>query len=338
MPTTANSTQPAAPLGRSGALASRIGIGTWAIGGREWGGQDRAAAVEAIRTALDQGLTLLDTAPIYGFGSAEKIVGEAIRGRRAEVVLATKCGFVWDETGGDPAFRDPTVGEVSILLSPDSIRRQVDASLRRLGADHIDLYQVHRPESTTPIPETMGVLMDLVSEGKIGAIGVSNLTVEQLAGYIAAGDLATDQEQFNMLDRQHQNELFPLCAANGVGVLAYSPLAMGLLSGKLRGRAFGSDDLRGTSARFAAEILLEVEKFIEGLRPIAAIYDCSLSQLVIAWTLAQPAVTHVLSGMRTREQAVENAAAGRVILSADHLADIDARLAAANIQTPPVFG
>ncbi len=331
--------QTLAPLGRSGIDASRIGMGTWAIGGTEWGGQDRGDAVTAIHTALDQGVTLLDTAPIYGFGFAEEVVGEALQGRRDGVVLASKCGFVWNEPGGDFDFTSDVVGPVHRLLSPASLRRQLEDSLRRLRTDHIDLYLVHRPETATPIPDVMGALGAFVTEGKIGAIGVCNLDPTQMAAYLAAGEIACAQDQYNMLDRQLEADLFPLCVANGVSVMAYSPLAMGLLSGKLGGaRTFGAGDMRNTNPRFSAHVVEQVNRFLDTLRPMAARRDVTVSQLVVAWTLAQPGITHVLSGIRTEQQAVENCAAGRVVLTPDDLAVIKSNLAQAAIEAPPVFG
>jgi aryl-alcohol dehydrogenase-like predicted oxidoreductase len=325
-------------IGRSGIYATALGVGTWAIGGTEWGGADRAASVAAIRAALDAGIDLIDTAPIYGYGLSEEVVGEAIRGRRDEVVLATKCGLVWSGEEGQYFFTNER-GDVRRHLGAAAIKRQLDESLRRLGVDHIDLYQTHWQDSTTPIGETMGALLDLKRAGKIRAIGVSNVTPEQLSAYASFGEIASAQEQFNMIDRRHEAGLFPLCASLGAGVLAYSPLAMGLLSGKMSaGRRFAEGDARGGSARFAPDVIASIDRFLSSLQPIASAHGASLAQLVLAWTLARPSVTHVLSGMRDPAQAAENAAAAEIVLGAGDIAAIDLALAEADPKAPQLYG
>ena len=325
-------------MNQRGVAASRIAIGTWAIGGFEWGGTDRNDAISAIHAATDNGLTLIDTAPIYGFGVSEELVGEAIANRRDKVLVATKCGLVWDETDGEFAYTCEK-GDIYRVLKPASIRRQVEESLRRLKIDHIDLYQTHFQDGTTPIADTMGTLEDLKSEGKIGAIGVCNVTPAQLKSYLAAGSLATDQEQYNMVDRQHEAELFPECRKAGIEVMAYSPLAMGLLSGKMGGgRKHNEGDVRGFSPRFAPAVTEPVNAFLARIGPIAESHGISVAQLVIAWTLARDEVTYVLSGMRNVRQAEENARAQDVSLTAEQIALIDSELAKADLRVPQVFG
>lgn len=325
-------------IGGSGLVASTIGLGTWAIGGTEWGGTDKDASIKGIRAALDAGMDLIDTAPIYGFGVSEEIVGAAIKGRRDSVVLATKCGMVWGEGKGEFFFPSER-GDVYRDLGGASIRRQVEQSLTRLGTDHIDLYQTHWQDSTTPIAETMEALLALKAEGKIVAIGVSNVTPTQLRDYLACGPVASVQEQFNMVDRQHEAALFPLCKERGVGVLAYSPLAMGLLSGKVTAaRAFGEGDARSGSRRFGAETVAAVNAFLDTIRPIAERHEITIAQLVLAWTMAQPLVTHVLSGVRNVAQAQENAVAAAVVLDEAELAAIDAELKAAALAVPQLYG
>lgn len=326
------------PLGAGGPALSVLGLGTWAIGGTEWGGTDRDASIRGIHAALDAGIDWIDTAPIYGFGLSEEIVGAAIRDRRASVRVATKGGLVWGEGRGQFFFPSPR-GDVHRDLAPASLRRQVEASLQRLGVDHIDLYQTHWQDETTPISETMAALLDLQAEGKIGAIGVSNVTTAQLDAYAAVGTVASVQEQFNMIDRQHEAALFPLARARGVGVIAYSPLAMGLLSGKVTAdRAFASGDARGGSRRFSGETIAAVNGFLDGIRPIATRHGLTVAQLVLAWTIAQPSVTHVLTGVRNDAQAAENVAAAAAGLSPEDLGAIDAALAAADLKVPQLYG
>jgi methylglyoxal reductase len=321
-------------LGDSGIEASAVGLGTWAIGGWMWGGVDEANAARAIQTSMDEGVTLIDTAPAYGFGRSEEIVGRAIAGCRDRVVLATKCGLVWSRQEGQFFFNSDERGlnptgshKVYRLLSAASIREEVEASLKRLATDRLDLYQTHWQDGTTPIGETMTELLKLKAEGKIRAIGVCNATAAQMEEYRALGGLDSDQEKFSMLDRQIEQDQLPYCRAQGIAMLAYSPLALGLLSGKIdAGRKYGEGDLRRDNPRFTPENLGKVSALLEKLRPLALQRGLTVAQLVIAWTLAQPGLTHALVGARDPDQARENAAAGRVELSSEELMAIDQAL------------
>jgi methylglyoxal reductase len=323
------------PLGQSGIEASVVGLGAWAIGGWMWGGTDEAESIRAIHASIDAGVNLIDTAAIYGFGLSESIVGNAIRDRRDRVVLATKCSMVCNPTVGEFKFRSSAQGPdpdghvtIHIHSAPDSIRRELEASLKRLRTDRIDLYQTHWQESITPIEETMGCLMDLKREGKIRAIGACNATVEQLERYRAAGQLDADQELYSMLDRKLDAEQLPYCLEHGVAVLAYSPLARGLLTGKIGPeREFKEGDLRRADLRFARSNRQKAAEMLERFKPVAEKHGLSLGQLVIAWTVRQPGLTHALCGARNPSQAEENAAAGRAELPPEDLAAIDAALA-----------
>jgi len=322
------------PLGPSGIPASVVGFGAWAIGGWMWGGTSRDESVDTVRAALDSGVTLIDTAPIYGFGLSETIVGEALQGRRDEVVLATKCGMVCNTTQGEGKFRSDATGpaenghiDIRIYLDPASIREEVEASLRRLRTDRIDLYQTHWQDSTTAIEDTMATLLDLKREGKIRAIGVCNATPDEMDRYRAAGQLDTDQEKFSMLDQEIRADQLSYCRDNGLGMLAYSPLARGLLTGKMRpDREFADGDQRKTDDRFSVENRTRVTNMLEGMRPIAENHEATLAQLVLAWTFHQPGLTHVLAGARHADQARENAAAGKIELSESELKSIDKEL------------
>jgi methylglyoxal reductase len=321
-------------LGESGIEASAVGLGTWAIGGWMWGGVDESNAERAIQTSIDEGVTLIDTAPAYGFGRSEEIVGRAIAGCRDRVVLATKCGLVWERQEGQFFFNSDERGlnptgshKVYRLLSAASIREEVEASLKRLRTDRVDLYQTHWQDATTPIGETMTELLKLKAEGKIRAIGVCNATAAQMEEYRALGPLDSDQEKFSMLDRQIEQDQLPYCRAQGIAVLAYSPLALGLLSGKIdAGRKYGEGDLRQDNPRFTPENLGKVSALFEKMRPLAVNRGLTLAQLVIAWTVAQPGLTHALVGARDPDQARENAAAGRVKLTSEELTQIDQAL------------
>jgi aryl-alcohol dehydrogenase-like predicted oxidoreductase len=324
-------------IGTSGLQGSVIGLGTWALGGDGWGGADETAALDAIRVALDEGVNLIDTAPIYGFGRSEELVGEAIAGRRQEVILATKCGLVWNENRGD-FFFPSRFGPVHRYLGPDSIAREVEASLHRLRTDYIDLYQTHWQETTTPIEDTMAALLRLRDQGKIRAIGVSNVDRVQLERYAAAGPVASAQELYSMVDREKELDVLPFCRQAGIGFLAYSPLAMGLLTGKMKpGGPFAEGDMRGTSKRFGDAVIRSVNAFLEEIRPLTGKYASTLAQLVMAWTLRQPGVTHLLCGARHAAQARENAQAASLLLSEEDEAFIHARLAAHALNVPKTF-
>jgi methylglyoxal reductase len=302
-------------IGASGIHASAIGLGTWAIGGWMWGGTDEAAAIAGIRASLDAGVTLIDTAPAYGMGRSEEIVGAAIAGRRDEVVLATKCGLVWHTDKGRRFF-DQGGMPVHRYLGPDSIRHELEQSLKRLRTDHIDLYITHWQDPTTPIAETLGALETLKREGKIRAIGASNVSRADLEAYLAAGGLDAIQEQYSLVHRDIEAQLLPLCGANSVSVLSYSSLALGLLTGKVGPeRAFNGDDLRINDPRFSVDNRRKVAAFAADIASIATEHEASVAQVVIAWTLAQPGITFSLCGARNPGQAHENAMAGLLRLS-----------------------
>ena len=313
-------------LGPSGIDVSVVGFGAWAIGGWMWGGADENEAIAAIHAAVENGISLVDTAPIYGFGRSEEIVGRAIHDRRDKVVLATKCGMIWDREVGEFFFHanqfgitgDASEKKIYKHLGPDSIRKELEQSLKRLRTTHVDLYQTHWQESTTPIADTMAALVKLKEQGKIRAIGVSNANLEQLKAY---GPIDADQEKFNMLDRAlEQNGMLAYCRQHNMGVLAYSPLANGLLTGKLQpDRQYGAGDLRRNNPRFAPDGVKRVNAVLEQLKPIAERHQATIGQLVIAWTAAQPGLTCVLCGARNPQQAAENAAAGRILLSAEEV-------------------
>ena len=281
-----------------------------------WGGTDVQTSVRSIQASLDAGVNFIDTAPAYGLGLSERIVGEAIRGRRDKVILATKCGLVWHTAKGT-FFVDQNGTRIHRYLGAQSIRYEVEFSLRRLETDYIDLYQTHWQDSTTPIEETMGTLLDLKREGKIRAIGVSNCTIEQLRQYRSVGPVDAAQEQYSLLHRELEREYLPYCARNGMAVLAYSPLANGLLTGKVDpDRLFPEDDLRRHLPMFSRESRIRVREMFDRLQPVARKYSFTDGQLAIAWTLAQSGLTHALVGARDARQAAENAWAGSVLLAA----------------------
>jgi len=312
------------PLGQSGIEASVVGLGAWAIGGFNWGGTDEEAAVAAIRAAIDEGITLIDTAPVYGFGLSEEICGRAIEGRRDEVVLATKCGIVWHTQRGDHFFDGPP-GPVYRYLGRDSIRHEIEPSLKRLRTDRIDVYQTHWQEATTRREETMEALLELKAEGKIRAIGVSNCDTQQIDEYRRAGVVDVDQERYRLLDRKlERNGQLDYCREHVISVFAYSPLEQGLLTGKVfADREFPEGDMRRDRPRFSPENRQRILDLLADLKPIAERHGLTCGQLTIAWTVAQPGLTHALVGARNPEQAKENAGAGDAVLTAEEMAQIE---------------
>lgn len=315
------------PLGQSGIKASVVALGAWAIGGWPWGGTDEQAAIDAIRAGLDLGMNLIDTAPAYGLGLSEEIVGKAIAGRREEAVIATKCGLAWHTNKGTYFFEQDGK-PVHRYLGPESIKYEVEQSLKRLKTEYIDLYQTHWQDSTTPIEDTMGALLELKDAGKIRAIGVSNVKVEHLEEYCKYGALDTDQELFSMLDRKIEEAVLPYDREHGIAVLAYSPLAQGLLTGKVGPeREFPEGDMRRHNPRFSVENRQRIAEMLKKFQPIANEHGITLAQLAIAWTISQPGLTHALVGARNPEQALENAAAGDVELTQDELRVMDEAIA-----------
>ncbi|MGO4620717.1 aldo/keto reductase [Ensifer sp. 2YAB10] len=315
-------------IGRSGVKASAVGLGTWAIGGWMWGGTDERESIAAIQASLDAGVTLIDTAPAYGLGRSEDIVGKALAGRRDKAIIATKCGLVWHTDKGRHFF-DQDGKPVHRYLGRDAIHHEVEQSLKRLGTDYIDLYITHWQDPTTPIEETMAALEDLRKAGKIKAIGASNVARGELEQYIAIGGLDAIQERFSMIDREIEADLLPLTRRSGVATLSYSSLALGLLSGGIGPeRVFSGDDQRRDNPRFSVGNREKVAAFAKAIRPVAEKHGATIAQIVIAWTLAQDGVTFALCGARNPAQALDNARAGTIRLDQDDLKGIDAAIAA----------
>ncbi|MBI1292383.1 aldo/keto reductase [bacterium] len=309
-------------IGSSGIRASAVGLGTWAIGGWMWGGTDEAKSIAAIQASIDDGISLIDTAPAYGQGLSEEIVGKAIAGRRDKVVLSTKCGLVWHTRKGNHFF-DYNGRPVHRHLGAESIAYEVEQSLVRLGTDRIDHYVTHWQDPTTPIEETVAALEKLRQQGKIRSIGASNLSPDDLSAYLATGKLDAIQEEFNMVKRDIEDTLVPACIDNNVSVLSYSSLALGLLSGKIGpDRLFEGDDLRKDNPRFSTANRRKVARLMESIAPLAEAHGATLAQIVVAWTLQQPGITFSLCGARNAEQASENAAAARIRLSPEELQTI----------------
>ncbi len=300
-------------LGSSGIMCSSVGLGTWAMGGWMWGGNDDGAAISSIHAALDSGVNFIDTAPAYGLGHAEELVGAAIQGRRDQVVLATKCGLVWHTQRGTLFFNEEGK-DVYRYLGKGSIAHEVEQSLVRLKTDYIDLYFTHWQDETTPVAETMEALLDLKKQGKIRAIGISNATQAILAEYLRFGPVDAIQERYSLLDRGIEKDLIPLCRANQVSVHGYSSLALGLLAGPIDpARTYEGDDQRKDNLRFSPENRASLVNFFGAIEPLRDKHNCSYGQLMIAWSLSN--VDVALCGARKPAQAQDNAGAGSIELT-----------------------
>ncbi len=313
-------------IGKTDIKISVIGFGAWAIGGWMWGGAEQKQSLRAIDAALASGINLIDTAPAYGKGLSEKIVGKAIKNKRDQVVVATKCGLVWHVQKGTHFFDYPGGEKVHKYLGPESIRYEVEQSLSRMGIEYIDLYQTHWQDETTPIEETMDTLMNLKKEGKIRAIGASNATLAQLKQYQHAGQLDADQEKYSFIDTDIEKVL-PWCRKNHVTMLAYSPLGQGLLTGKLSPeREFEGDDLRRGNPRFSAQNRKKTQEVLaKQVEPIAQKYDLTIAQLSVAALVSQEGVA-ALCGARNQSQAEENAKAGEVLIEKEDVQNIKSAL------------
>jgi methylglyoxal reductase len=314
-------------LGASEVTVSPVIFGAWAVGGWMWGGADEADSIAAIQAGIDHGLTTIDTAAVYGQGYGEEVVGKAIKGRRDRVQVATKCGMRWDvDEGSDPWPTKDRHGHDIVIRNnsrPESIAFECEQSLRRLGVDVIDLYQVHRPDPSTPVEDTMHALVRLKEQGKIRAIGVSNYDVEGMRRAGAVAPLASLQPLYSLIQREIEAEILPYCRAAGIGVIVYSPLERGLLTGKVGpDRQFPPGDHRASHRFFTVENRRRVREALEQVRPIAERHGASLAQVVINWTIHEPGITAAIVGARTPAQAEENAGAMAFVLSPRERADI----------------
>jgi aryl-alcohol dehydrogenase-like predicted oxidoreductase len=313
-------------LGTDGLQVSRVIFGAWAIGGWMWGGTDDEQAVEAIRRGIDCGITTIDTAPVYGFGRSERVVGEAIRGRRDRVQIATKCGLRWDREDGVGHFTAEVDGKTYTVcrnLKKDALLEEIDQTLKRLGVDYVDLYQCHWPDPSTPIAETMEALNRIREEGKARAIGVSNFSPQMIAECLRHGPVVSDQPPYDMLRRDIEAELLPYCAENGVGVIVYSPLHQGLLTGAVTvDRTFAEGDQRRDKAWFRPKDRRRVLDFLDKVRPIAERHGRTLAQAAVNWCLCQRGISAAIVGARRAEQAEEDAGGAGWRLSKAELAQI----------------
>lgn len=311
---------------------SAITFGSWAAGGWMWGKSNHDEAVRAIKAAYELGMTSIDTAPIYGQGESERIVGEAIRGiPRDRVQILTKFGMRWDVAQGEFAFKSKDNQDNPIDIykyaGKESVIKECEDSLRRLGTDYIDLYQIHWPDSTTPLSETFEAVERLIGQGKVRYAGVCNYDaalLEDAAKYIG---LVSDQIPYSMVNRGMDRDIIPYCIRNEKSVIAYSPLERGLLTGKMRpGYLFATGDHRKGNPFFTDESIKRTNAFLEKLQPLADEKKATLGQLVIRWTIEHPGITVALVGARNPGQAIQNAKAADITLTPEELQFINQQI------------
>lgn len=307
-------------LGYSELNLTVIGLGTWAMGGGDWkfgwGPQDDQSSIKAIHAGLDQGVNWIDTAPIYGHGHAEKVVGKAINGIRDSLIIATKCGRVWEGNGR----------EIGKSLKAESIRREVENSLQRLGIEIIDLYQIHWPQPDEEIEEGWTTIAELIKEGKIRYAGVSNFDLGQLKRAQAIHPITSLQPPYNMLRREIETELIDYCRVNEIGIIVYSPMQAGLLTGKFdseRAKALPESDWRSRHPFFNEPQLSINLELVDRLHKIADRKHISMPQLSLAWVLRKQGITAAIVGTRRPAQIKETATAGSIELNRNEMDEIE---------------
>jgi aryl-alcohol dehydrogenase-like predicted oxidoreductase len=311
-------------LGASDLEITPIGVGAWAMGGGgwqfAWGAQDDDESVSAIHAALDQGINWIDTAAIYGLGHSEEVVGRAVAGRTEKPLVFTKCGIVWNEKR-----------ENRRTIEPESIRKEVELSLRRLKVDAIDLYQIHWPEPDKLVEAAWTTMAQLQQEGKVRHIGVSNFNVDQLRRAQAIAPVTSLQPPYSIVSPEIEKEILPYALANDIGVIIYSPMKSGLLSGAMtreRIAAMPADDFRQRTPNFKEPLLSRNLELAELLRSIGKRHGRTAGEVAIAWTLRHPAVTGAIVGMRSARQVDGVIGAADFRLSAEEIEEIERFMAA----------
>ena len=300
-------------------------FGAWAIGGWFWGGSEEKESIKAIETSIDFGMTTIDTAPVYGFGQSEEFVGKAIQGKRGKVEVLTKFGLVWDRKSSHVHLektKDNNGKEIGLyrLATKESIFKECENSLKRLKTDYIDLYQMHWPNQSSPIDETMEALEMLKKQGKIRAFGVSNFSASQMQEAEKYGVLSSNQVPYSMVFKDIEKELVPYCISNQKAIIVYSPLQRGILSGKIKpDYSFSAGDHRPNTPFYKEPNLSAINQFLEKIRPLAESKKCSLAQLVLRWTQLQPGITCVLAGSRNEKPVKENVAAAEIKIFKDEM-------------------
>ncbi len=299
-------------LGNSSLQVTELILGTWAIGGTMWSAYDEKSAIEAIETAIDCGINTIDTAPAYGGGHAEELIGSIVKGKRDSIIIATKCGLNIE-------------GRYEKNLSPEFIRHDLEMSLKRLQTDYVDLYQIHWPVSDVPIEESMAELIKLKEDGKIRHIGVCNFSGKELKDAISCGDVVSYQPNYSLLERDIESDQMKVCVEHGLGMISYGSLGAGMLTGKYRELpVFPRSDARYFFYRFfKKEYWPKVKEVVNTLRSIADKRGTRPGHVAIAWILSRPAVSGAIFGARSADQVRDNLGGASLVLSGDEIAVLE---------------
>jgi aryl-alcohol dehydrogenase-like predicted oxidoreductase len=316
-------------LGKSSVKVTPIAFGAWAIGGWMWGGAEENAAIRAVQTSFDLGITTVDTAPVYGFGKSEELVAKAMSGiARDQYQILTKFGLNWETTEGEYYFdtidnsRNPV--KIYRFAGKEKVMRELEESLRRLKTDYVDLLQIHWPDRTTPISETMEAVATLIKQGKVRAAGVCNYNTDQVNEALTTVDIVSNQVPYSMINRGIEADIVPQALAKKLSIIPYSPLQRGLLTGKIqRDHKFNDGDTRTTNKFYTPKNIDRTNSMLQMIKPIADDHGASLAQLVLNWTTRQPAMDCVLAGARDEKQVRDNVKALDFKLSDDELKRID---------------
>lgn len=312
-------------LGSSDVLVTPLAFGAWAIGGWMWGGAEDSAAIKAIRASFDAGITTIDTAPVYGFGKSEELVGEAMVGvTREKYQILTKYGLNWQTAEGEFYFDTTDNNRKPLKVYKFSRKAKViqecEDSLKRLRTDYIDLLQIHWPDATTPISETMDAVATLMEQGKVRAAGVCNYSAAQVSEALKTVRLASNQVPYSLIHRGIEKEIVPQALKEGMSIVPYSPLQRGLLTGKIkRDHVFNEGDTRKGNRFYKPENIDAVNAMLKKIKPIAETHNATLSQVIINWTTRQPAMDCVLVGARDEAQVKDNVKALTFMLTDDEV-------------------
>jgi aryl-alcohol dehydrogenase-like predicted oxidoreductase len=312
-------------LGKSDVKVTPMAFGAWAIGGWMWGGAEEREAIDAIRAAYDAGITTIDTAPVYGFGKSEELVGRAMEGvQRDKYQVLTKFGMNWENEEGEYFFdsvdNDGKPFKMYKLASREKVMKECEDCLRRLKTDYIDLFQIHWPDNTTPVSETFEAVQRLIEQGKVRAAGVCNYNVELVDEALKTIQLASNQVPYSLINRDIEKNVLPQAIDRGMSIIPYSPLQRGLLTGKIKpGHKFSEGDTREGNRFYTDENIRRTNALLEELRPIAESHNATLAQVVINWTINQPSIGTVLVGARNAQQVKDNVGALNFNLSIEEI-------------------
>ncbi|HTE29637.1 MAG TPA: aldo/keto reductase [Chryseolinea sp.] len=318
------------PLGNSTVHVSPIAFGAWAIGGWMWGGAEEQDAIRAIRASYHAGITTIDTAPVYGFGKSESLVGQAMAGiSRDKYQILTKYGMNWKTDEGEFYFdtidNDGKPTKVYKYSGRDSVIKECDDSLQRLKTDYVDLLQIHWPDATTPIAETMEAVATLIKAGKVRAAGVCNYSAAQVTEALRTVKIVSNQVPYSLIHRGIERDLVPQAVNNGMSIVPYSPLQRGILTGKIKpDHHFNDEDTRKTNRFYKPQNIKRVNDMLQVIKPIADDHGASLAQVIINWTTRQTAMDCVLVGARDEAQVADNVKALSFTLTEEELGVIRA--------------